>query len=189
MAMVGAEKRRAARLIARGLLALVILASLVVRLHKSGLPGAPGAQGAGVEARLRELLRGRGLTLAANPHPPSKAMSRAVYFQRPGCGAPSWVIAYPLSSELLPLFERNLGPGFERRFVYLDKSWDHQDRFAMYVEWGKNWLSAGLGRPAFATWKTGLFIAEPADCAKNPDIDWRPAWSAPTTAAAPDSGD
>jgi hypothetical protein len=170
------EARAVTTLLFRSLLLLIILISLVVRFQ--GLRNRNEmVANHNVDTAIIEIVEDYGFPLRENPAKPPKVLSRAVYFQRPECGRTSLVLPFDINSEVLLYLDMLIKPGFERRFIYHEKSWETYDRFAMYFEWAKNVFLAGLGRPRFITERTAIVVVEPLDCNRSLSIDWRKAWN------------
>jgi hypothetical protein len=169
----------------RGVLLLTVLASLVVRFQ-----GLRSLATFDVDSAVREVVLDSGFALRENPAQPPKALSRAVYFQRPECGRASMVMPYTLTSELLPFLAQAIEPGYARRFFYLDKSWGNPSRSAMFFEWAKNVFLGLFRKQRFFTQGMAILVAEPVDCNPTNSIDWRQVWDkerpvSPQTTRAP----
>jgi len=163
-------------LLLRSFFLLTVLASLFVRLH--GLRNRDEIVATfDVDTAIRDIILDHGFPLRENPVKPPKVLSRAIYFQRPECSRPSLVMPYALSSEVLLYLDQAIEPSFERRFIYLDKSWEAQNRFAMYFEWSKNVFLGGFGKPRYFAERTALLVAEPSDCNRSDAIDWQLVWN------------
>ncbi|MGA8172009.1 MAG: hypothetical protein WB816_14410 [Methylocystis sp.] len=159
----------------RALLLLTVLASVFVRIN--GLRNNQEMRVAfDMNAAIKQSIADSGLSMLKNDAPPSTALAEAVYFQRPNCERTSWVMPYALSSEGLLYMRQVVEPGFDQRYIYLDKEWPAPDRFAMYVEWVKNMVFGGVGQSRYFTDKSALFVAEPKDCDRSAIIDWRRVW-------------
>jgi hypothetical protein len=159
----------------RGVLLLTVLASLVVRFQ--GLRSHDEMVATfDVDSAIREVVLGSGFALRENPARPPKALSRAVYFQRPECSRASIVMPYAITSELLPFLAQAIEPGYARRFFYLDKSWGDPSRSAMFFEWAKNVILGFFRKQRFFTKGMAILVAEPVDCNRTDTIDWRQVW-------------
>jgi hypothetical protein len=163
-------------LLFRALLLLTVLASLFVRFH--GLRDNQEMLAVfNVNDAIKQTIRDRGLPMLENTADPHSVLADAVYFQRPECADASWVTPYALSAEELLYLKQVVQPGFDQRYIYLDREWIVQDRLATYFEWAKNMFLGGIGRPRYFTEKKALFVAEPSDCDRSVVIDWRRVWS------------
>jgi hypothetical protein len=158
----------------RGLLLLTVMGSLAVRFE--GLRNHDELATFNVDSAIREVILDRGFVLRENPVQPPKVLSRAVYFQRPECSRASLVMPYALTSEVLLILTQTIESGFERRYFYLDKSWDAPNRFAMYFEWGKNVFLGRFRNPRYFDAETAIVVAEPVDCNRSVSVDWQLVW-------------
>jgi hypothetical protein len=103
-------------------------------------------------------------------------LAAVVYFQRPECAQASLVLPYFINAETLPTLTRAIKPGFDRHFYYMDRSWDQQQRVAMFFEWAKFAVLDLFGASRYVPVKKALVLAEPSDCHPAVAIDWRPVW-------------
>ena len=170
----------------RVILAVVVVASLLVRLEGLRDHGEPAVAVKMVE-KIKTVLIEHGVA----PLETSFDSSDVVYFQRPNCDRASWVTPYGLASDELIYLQKAIKPGFEARYLFLDKSWDAPDRLALYYRWARNLLLAGLGASRYTTQKTAILLVEPQGCDKTAPMDWSRLWrrDASTSAGSERVGD
>jgi hypothetical protein len=159
----------------RSLCLIALLASIAVRYQTNRTREAMVAD-FDVGAAITNVIRERGFVVRENPVKPPKVLSSAVYFQRPECDQVSLVLPYRINEEALPLLAQAIKPGFDRRFIYLDKSWEGQQRASMYMEWAKAAVLDIFGASRYFPIKTAIVLAEPSDCRPVVPIDWRQVW-------------
>ena len=159
----------------RSLCLLALVASLAVRVEANQARTAMLTD-FNIGAAVTHVIREHGYALRENPVKPPKLLADAVYFQRPECDQASFVLPYLISAETLPMLTRLNKPEFGRRYFYMDRSWDAQNRVAMVLEWVKYTVLDIFGASPYVPFKQAIILAEPPGCSSVASIDWRPVW-------------
>jgi len=159
----------------RGLCLFALIASLALRVQANQVRVSMLNDfdiGAAVTAVISE----HGYSLRENPVKPPQLLAAAVYFKRPECNQASFVLPYLISAETLPMLTRLNKPEFERRYLYMERSWGEQSRVAMVMEWVKYTVLDIFGASPYVPFKQAIILAEPPGCASPASIDWRTVW-------------
>jgi hypothetical protein len=159
----------------RSIAALILLLSVTVRFQADRARQTMMSEFDAGTA-IAQVLRSHGLQLRENPVKPPGLLSVVVYFQRPECKGNSLVLPYFINAEVEPLLARVTGPGFERRFYYMDTSWPVQQRASMFLAWAKYAVLDLIGASPFIPIKKAIVLADPPDCHPADVIDWRMMW-------------
>jgi hypothetical protein len=122
------------------------------------------------------VIREHGYALRENPVKPPLMLADAVYFQRPECDSASFALPFLLNAETLPMLTRLNKPDFGRRYFYMDRSWDEQNRVAMVLQWVKYTVLDIVGASPYVPFKKALLLADPPGCSSTATIDWRRVW-------------
>jgi len=120
----------------RSLCLLALVASLTVRVQANQVRTAMLTD-FDIGAAVTRVIREHGYALRENPVKPPKLLADAVYFQRPECDQPSFVLPYLISAETLPMLTRLNKPEYGRSYFYMDRSWNEQRRVAMILQMGE----------------------------------------------------
>ncbi len=75
-------------------------------------------------------------------------------------------------------------PGYVRRYIYFDRTWDTPDPRAAYLQRMKYAVLAKFGMTEYQPSDYLLLVEAPPHCHAAETIDWRPVWSRDTLAAA-----
>lgn len=103
--------------------------------------------------------------------------SRTLVFDAPGCSQPVKVSQRVWTFEEEPLLERHPDPGYARRYVYIDRSWDRPDPRGVFIQRTKYRSLAMVGLTEYIP-STHLIVVETAkNCRAAEAIDWSPVWS------------
>jgi hypothetical protein len=107
----------------------------------------------------------------------SKGNPRVMVFDPPGCSHPMRVSLRLSTFEQESLLQSIPEPGYLRRYIYLDRTWNAPDPRAVFVERMKYKLLAVLGLTEYAPSGYLLLVEAPADCPAAETMDWRPVWN------------
>jgi hypothetical protein len=163
------------RAVIRGLCLLALVSSIAVRVQANRNREAMMTD-FDIGAAITDVIRNHGYVLHENPVKPPRMLAAAVYFQRPECDQASLAFPYFINEETLPLLALMAKPGFDRHFFYMDRSWNEQDRVAMFLEWAKYAVLDIFGASRYVPVKKAIVLADPPDCRAAAPIDWRPVW-------------
>ncbi len=114
----------------------------------------------------------------------SGTVSRTLVFEAPGCSQPVFVSLRLSSFEEETTTQYAPEPGYARRYVYFDRTWDAPDPRAAYLRRMKNAVLAKFGMTEYEPSRYLLLVEAPPHCHAAETIDWRPVWSRDTLAAA-----
>ena len=175
------------KVLIRSLCVLVLVSSIAVRVQANQIRSAMLAD-FDISAAVAAVVRENGYALRENPVKPPKLLGEAVYFQRPECDQPSFALPFLLNAETMPMLTRLNRPDYGRRYFYMDRSWDEQNRVAMVLQWMKYNVLDLFGASPYVPYKKALLLAEPPGCSSAAAIDWRPVWDKERFRKAPHNG-
>jgi len=101
---------------------------------------------------------------------------RALIFDAAGCSRPVLIALLSLTFEEEPAIRSAREPGYDLRYVYIERSWDEPPRLAVYVERIKYAVLAVLGFTRFTPFRQVLLVESPPHCPVTNDVDWRSVW-------------
>jgi hypothetical protein len=137
-----------------------------------------------IEPAAIRLARSHGLVLRGDA-PATDANFRVLTFDAQSCAAPILVVLLSVTFEQEALVRSLLAKQHDvLRYVYLDRSWDMPDRFAVFVEWKKHRILSALGLTPYVATKNMLLLASPPNCHAADTIDWKVVWDRNYLAAA-----
>ena len=110
--------------------------------------------------------------------------SRALVFNVPGCSQPVEVVLRLSTFEEQTVMESAPEPGYLRRYIYFDQTWDTPDPRAAVVQRMKYAALATFGLTKYAPSWYLLQVEAPANCRAAEAIDWRSVWNRDDLAAA-----
>lgn len=166
----------------RGFLAVALLVSLGIRYHSIHEREAILAK-VKLPAVIASVVASHGMVLRANPVQPPKVLSRIVYFERPGCDAPSLAMPTELHIDAMGYLARTRISDYRYSFIYIDKTWKSQDRIGLHFNWLKHTALGVIGKSAYFPLQEAIVLAEPAKCATTDTIDWKQVWDKARLAA------
>jgi hypothetical protein len=101
---------------------------------------------------------------------------RALVFEAPGCAKPVRIILRLLTFEEEPFTLIPAERDYIRRYVYIDHTWSHPQRLAVWAQRIKYEVLATLGLTAYVPYWHLLQVELPRDCPVADAVDWRMAW-------------
>ena len=113
----------------------------------------------------------------------NKGIPRVLMFDAPGCMQPMRVSLRLWTFEQESLLESVPEPGYSRRYIYLDRTWNAPDPRAVFFERMKNKSLAMLGLTEYAPSSYLLLVEAPTGCRAAQTMDWRSVWSRRNLAA------
>ena len=117
-------------------------------------------------------------------HRKTNGVVPTLVFEAPGCSQPVFVSLRLSSFEEETMMHYAPEPGYARRYIYFDRTWDTPDPRAAYLQWMKFALLAKFGMTEYEPSGYLLLVEAPPHCHASETIDWRPVWSRDTLAAA-----
>ncbi len=163
------------KLALRAALLSALLISLAIK-HRSIAARDDRSAAFDASLAITDVIQSYGLNVLENPVKPPKMLAKVVYFQRANCSRQSLVMPLTFNLEAAPLLARVAPQDYRRVYVYADISTPDQDRVAFYIEWLKHYVLALTGGTRYIPVKIAIVVAEPAECAATPTIDWRTVW-------------
>ncbi len=119
----------------------------------------------------------------------SGMVSRTLVFEAPGCSQPVEVSLRLSTFEEQTVMESAPEPGYLRRYIYFDQTWDTPDPRAAVVQRKKYAALATFGLTKYTPSWHLLQVEAPANCRAAKAIDWRSIWNRDELAAAQASAD
>ncbi len=114
----------------------------------------------------------------------SGATVPTLVFAAPGCSQPVFVSLRLSSFEDETMMQYALEPGYVRRYIYFDRTWDAPDHRAAFLQRMKYEVLAKFGMTEYLPSDYLLLVEAPPHCQAAKTIDWRPVWSRDTLATA-----
>jgi hypothetical protein len=111
-------------------------------------------------------------------------VSWTLVLEAPGCSQPVLVSLRLSSFEDETMMQYALEPGYVRRYVYFDRTWDAPDHWAAFLQRMKYEVLAKFGMTEYLPSDYLLLVEAPSRCQAAETIDWRPVWSRDTLATA-----
>lgn len=102
---------------------------------------------------------------------------RAMAFAVPGCSRPvlaAWRLATFEDEAVAQSAPRQ---DYHTQYVYLDRTWDRPNRWAVSIQRMKYGVLALFGRVDYATSRFVLEVETPRNCPAAERVDWRAAWN------------
>jgi len=119
----------------------------------------------------------------------SGMVSRTLVFEAPGCSQPVEVSLRLSTFEEETLAESAPEPGYLRRYIYFDQTWDTPDPRAAVVQRMKYAALATFGLTKYTPSWYLLQVEAPPNCRAAKATDWRSIWNRDDLAAAQASAD
>ncbi len=117
----------------------------------------------------------------------SKGNPRVLVFDAPGCSHPMRVSLRLSTFEQESLLQSIPEPGYMRRYIYLDRTWNAPYPRAVFVERMKYKSLAVFGLTEYVPSSYLLLVEAPTDCRAAKTMDWRPVWNRYNLAAQADA--
>ena len=114
----------------------------------------------------------------------SGMVSWTLVFEAPSCSQPVFVSLRLSSFEDETMMQYSLEPGYVRRYIYFDRTWDAPDHRAAFLQRMKYEVLAKFGMTEYLPSDYLLLVEAPPHCQAAETIDWRPVWSRDTLATA-----
>lgn len=152
--------------------AAILVGSLASRYHTTGHL----AQGVSFEPAVIRAARLRGLTFRGYT-PIGDTDIRALRFELPGCPRPVLVVLLWMTFDQASIVREARTPGYNLRYVYIDRIWDRADPAAVLTQQVKYGALYAFGLSPYIPSGDVLLLESPAECNFASDIDWRIAWS------------
>ncbi len=105
-------------------------------------------------------------------------------FEAPGCSQSVFVSLRLSSFEEETIMQYTAEPGYVRRYIYFDRTWDTPDPRAAFLLRMKYGVLAMFGMSEYEPSRYLLLVEAPPHCHAAESKDWRPVWSRDTLAAA-----
>ena len=105
-------------------------------------------------------------------------------FEAPGCSQPVFVSLRLSSFEEETMMHYAPEPGYARRYIYFDRTWDTPNPRAAFLQRMKYAVLAMFDIPEYEPSRYLLLVEAPPHCHASETIDWRPVLSRDTLAAA-----
>ena len=113
----------------------------------------------------------------------SGMVSRTLVFEAPGCSQPVQV-GLRLSTFEEETLAESTQPGYVRRYIYFDRTWDAPAPRAAFVQRTKYRALAMFGLTVYAPSWYLLKVEAPANCQSADAMDWRSIWNRDALPAA-----
>jgi hypothetical protein len=153
---------------AHAVLAAILVGSLAARERTAQTPISSD----GFESVVSRVAHSQGMHIRA-----TRRESRTLVFDAPGCSKPVFVVVRPATFEDEATIEFASGPGYLRRYFYIDQKWDNPDPRAVLVQRVKYGLLSTFRLTEYAPSDLILQVDAPEDCEAVGTIDWRSAWN------------
>ena len=112
------------------------------------------------------------------------ANESTLVFQVPGCAQPVLVSLRLWTFEDESIMQYAAQPGYTRRYIYYERTWDTPNPRAVFVQRLKYRALAMFGLTGYAPSDYLLLVEAPPHCQAAEVIDWRPVWNRDYRAAA-----
>lgn len=155
---------------AHAVFATLLVGSLSVRMKTPDAPSSTVGLEPGVfrTARLHRLV-------FREYAPVADTGRRALVFEAPGCAKPLRVRELNIWED--PFTQMVPEPGYSRRYVYVDQSWDRPHHLAVRLQQIKYEVLVTLGRTQYLPGRGVLQLELPLNCPAIEAIDWRMVWN------------
>jgi hypothetical protein len=136
------------------------------------------------EAAILHVAQSQGLTLREQSAAYHTDYLYAFVFEVPGCSQPLRVMLRSLSLAEEPIAQ--VMPGYVRRYLYIERSWDAPRRAAIWLERAKYGVLALFGGTRYVASGQLLQVELPPRCDAANAIEWRMVWDHDYLAAMAD---
>ena len=116
--------------------------------------------------------------------PMSSVVKGSLVFEVPGCAQGVVVSILSSTFEEATIIGYAAEPGYARRYIYFDRTWDAPEPWAAFFERVKYRAIGMFGLTQYVPSHYLLLIETPRHCPAADTIDWAPAWKRDYLAAA-----
>jgi hypothetical protein len=102
---------------------------------------------------------------------------RALVFEAPGCAEPVRVVLRATTFEEEPFTELAPERNYVHRYIYIEHTWDHPDRLAVWIQRMKYEVLATFSQTQYIPSWHLLQVELPPGCQVADAIDWRTVWN------------
>jgi hypothetical protein len=164
--------------------AAILVGSLATKYQATN----PLAQSPNFEPAVISVARAHGLTFLGYTTI-GDTDTRALRFEVPGCARSIMAVLLWTTFDQQPVVRSARAPGYDLRYVYIDRSWDTVKPFAVLTQRVKYAALHAFGLSPYHPSGDVLLLESPAECKFVNETDWRDAWIRQDLAASESTSD